>query len=142
MSSMVKSVIFVILVVAFLQCGVKAKRVMVCDIPQIDMAVELWELPDYTQVLITEYKTWIVIKSGKSEAKEFLIDERYISYRLTRVFISEDYNAIRIETSSIGKDETHLIAEYLVGQERFSARSEPTVYGKKGWKLLKEKQIH
>lgn len=137
-----KLALLVILAAAFLQCGVKAKRVMVCEIPQIDMVVELWELPDYTQVLITEYKTWIVIKSGKNEAKEFLIDERYISYRLTRVFISEDYNEIRIETSSIGKDETHLIAEYLVGQERFSARSELTVFGKKGWILLKEKRIH
>ncbi len=142
MNFLVKSICFVMFIGFFLHCGGKAQRVMVCDIPQIDLRVELWELKHYTRMMISEYKTWFVVKRGKGEAREFLIDERYIEYRLTRVFVSEDYDAIRIETSGVKMDETRMIAEYLVEQGRFSSRSEPSVYGKEGWILLKEKRVH
>ena len=67
MNVLVKSICCLILIGSFLYCGGKAQRVMVCDIPQIDLKVE---------------------------------------------------------------------------QGRFSARSEPSVYGKEGWILLKEKRVH
>lgn len=121
-------------------CSYNARKVMSCQIPAHGLEFELWEQPVAYNIINTEYKTWVVIKSKTEVDRIYIIDEEYISFRLTRILMSDEKNLIRIETSGIG-NETHMIGEYNILNRSFSATSDISVFGKKGWTLLKEIRV-
>ncbi|MBI5806319.1 hypothetical protein HZA73_09760 [candidate division TA06 bacterium] len=116
------------------------KNVMVLSQPllQNNQTIELWEKP-YHNIFSMEYTTWFVFNNNGNRTWH-LIDDKYISFGTVSLFVSNNNDTIRVETTGAATP-LHLIAQYSLSDKNFVARSEETVSNKAGWKLLRSLKI-
>jgi hypothetical protein len=144
---MKKTIIFVLIFVGVLlaltstQPWQRKIKVLSVRIPKSNEIVELWEKPNIDFLSLSlEYATWLRIVFPNGSSKWNLIDKQYITFNKISIFISADNKLVRIESNG-EQEESHMIAEYSLEKNIFSARSEKSVRNEANWYLLIEKLI-